>query len=520
MKIVGAIDIGSNAIRMICARLTPDRRVEIIETNRTPIRLGKDVFHTGYLSDTTLESLIHALQIYRKTLEQNECKEIRAYATSAMREADNREEAIERIERATGIRLETISGGKEAQLLQRAIRRVMDLEQGRYLLADLGGGSVEITLLVQGEIQFAESFRMGTVRLLQMFPYTPETEREFRRWTKTIMRDFTETLQTRLPCDQIDALVITGGNANALARLFDRTLVGSGTYERNVCYLPRDTFHLLKKLVKHSSLEERVEKYEMSPDRADVIVPAMMVFDGLLRFSGSNTLAIPMVGLRDGILDEMLEDTVGATVSGEYEQVLHSAFYYARRYQANVRHARTVHHLAVQLFDGTQALHQLNQRDRLLLEVAAILHDIGRFIRPSSHHKHSMYIIQNIELVGVTNTELRLISLIARYHSGSPPAAKHSDYARLPSADQQRVSTLSSLLRVADALDREHRDRVHSLVVHHDPQRVLLLLNGDSDLLLAHWAVNNKKALFEEQFARRLEIERQPTLTPEVSFPS
>ena len=508
MKIVGAIDIGSNAIRLLCARLTPDRRIELIDSNRTPLRLGKDVFIRGSLQEETVQQLIEALRIYQRTLEQNGCEEIRAYATSAMREADNAEEVIAQVEEATGIQLETIAGGKEAQLLQRAVNGVMNLEHGRFLLADLGGGSVEITLIENGEIQFAESFRMGTVRLLQMFPYAPDLEKEFRRWAKTYIRDFIESLRTRLQCETVDTLILTGGNASAVARLYERSGLGGGELINGVCFLSRETFAQIKKTIKNTTYEERLLKHEMATDRADVIVPAILIFSALMRFSGSPRLAIPQVGLRDGILDEMLEETVGDPRGGEYEQVIHSAYYYARRYSANLRHARTVHHLAVQLFDGTRSLHGLLQRDRVLLEVAAILHDIGRFIRPSSHHKHSQYLIQNIELVGVTNSELKLISQIARYHTGSYPTEKHSDFAKLSTANRERIKKLSAILRIADALDREHKDRVESLLVHSEPGRVLLLLSGDHDQLLAQWAVNNKKAIFEEYFQCKLEIQQ------------
>ena len=220
MKIIGAIDIGSNAIRMICARLTPDRRIELVESVRTPLRLGLDVFKFGYLQEVTINNLVESIEIFERTLSQNNCEEIRAYGTSALREADNADEVILRIERATGIKVEAISGGKEAELLQRAVNRVVPLQAGSFLMADLGGGSVEITLVKNGEIEFAESFRMGTVRLLQMFPYTPERELEFRTWAKSYIRDFISTLGSRLNFQQIDSLILTGGNANAMANLF------------------------------------------------------------------------------------------------------------------------------------------------------------------------------------------------------------------------------------------------------------------------------------------------------------
>ena len=205
---------------MICARLTPDRKIELVESFRTPLRLGLDVFKFGYLQEVTINNLVESKDIFKRTLSQNKCEEIRAYGTSALREADNSDEVILRIERVTGIKVEAISGGKEAELLQRAVNWVVPLQSGNFLMADLRGGSVEITLVKSREIEFAKSFRMGTVRLLQMFQYTPQREQEFRNWAKSYIRDFISTLGSRLNFQQIDSLILAGGNANAMANLF------------------------------------------------------------------------------------------------------------------------------------------------------------------------------------------------------------------------------------------------------------------------------------------------------------
>jgi exopolyphosphatase/guanosine-5'-triphosphate,3'-diphosphate pyrophosphatase len=349
---------------------------------------------------------------------------------------------------------------------------------------------------------------MGTVRLLQMFPYTPEREQEFRTWAKSYIRDFIATLASRLNFQQIDSLILTGGNANAMTSLYEKSKLTGGTISQGAFFLNSNCLLSLKKMLKNSTFEERIEQFGMSSDRADVIIPASLMFSALLKFSRSKTVVFPMVGLRDGILNEILEENLGDPAGSEYEQIIHSAFYNARRYSANIRHAKVVHQLAVQIYDGIKELHGLFQRERLLLEVAAILHDIGRFIRPSSHHKHSQYLIQNIELVGLTNSELKLISLIARYHAGSAPSENHTDFQKLSPKNKTIVRNLAAILRVADALDREHKERVHSVMVRLESSRVLLIPSGDHDQLLANWAVNNKKSLFEEQFQRQLELQK------------
>lgn len=512
MKVVGAIDVGSNAIRMSCAYLTEDRRLEYIDSVRTPVRLGKDVFKNRYISKETEQEMVEAFEIYCRILEQNQCQEIRAYATSAFRESKNQEAVAQRIFKATGIQLEQISGGKEARLLQHAVQRVINLEKGSYMMADLGGGSVEISIIADGEICFAESFRLGTVRLLQMFPYSPDKEEEFLNWGTSFVEEFLQFLKSRIKEFKVEHLILTGGNAKALTTLGKKFSCAKSEFKKSLTSLHKADFKQIKQELESRTLQQRIEELGLAQDRADVILPASIVFERILGFTGCKMLLIPDVGLREGILGEMLTTHYPNPQGTEYQQVLHSAYFYAKKYEANLKHSQTVCKLCVQMFDATARLHNYGLNERLLLEVAAILHDIGRFIRPSNHHKHSMYLIQNMELVGVTNYELKLISLIARFHNRSVPSEKHEEYAKLSKKAQKMVNCLVGILKVADALDRDHQSSVHSVTMHYDEKQILLVMDSQEDLLLTRWSLENKKDLFEEVFERALEVGSQADL--------
>lgn len=509
MKVVGAIDVGSNAIRMSCARLTEDRRIEYIDSVRTSIRLGQDVFKSGFISEKIQKDLISAFDIYHQILKQNECEDICAYATSAFRESKNHEDVAQLIYKETGIELEKISGGKEARLLQSAVQRFIDLEKGSYMMADLGGGSVEISIIVDGRIQFAESFRLGTVRLLQMFPYEPENEKSFAKWLKSFVQEFLKFLKPVIKKHNIEHLILTGGNAKAIGQLAKQLNCEKSEFKRSLSIIHKEDFQQIRRELFDRTLEERMEELELAVDRADVILPATCVFDQLMKLSQCKVLMIPDVGLREGILREMLESYLPAPQASGYQQIIQSAYYYAKKYKANLQHAQTVCKLSIQIFDAMARLHQYTLKERILLEVAAILHDIGRFIRPSNHHKHSMYLIQNMELVGMTNSELKLVSLIARFHSRSLPSDKNVDYAKLSKKDQKLVNCLTAILKIADALDREHESLINSVTLHYDDQRILLTLDNHQELQLTQWALESKKLLFEETFGKPLEITSQ-----------
>ena len=510
MRVVGAIDIGSNAVRMSCVALTEDQRIEPIESARTPIRLGQEVFHQGFVSENTLQQLLEAFKIYARIFQQNRCEEIRAYATSALREAKNQDAVIERLQQNTGIEPTIISGVKEGDLLKRAIQTVIDLNCGSHMLVDLGGGSVEISVLKKGEVVFAESFRMGTVRLLQIFPYDPLKEKEFILWVKSYIRDFFQNLESRLKKHPLAKFVVTGGNATTIAQLGKRFGASKSKLSSGVSYLHKNDFKIIQKELLKRNLQARIAELQLPPDRADVILPALYVFKHLLRISQCSGLTIPDVGLREGILQEILEVEFPTKALTEYQQLIQSAFYYTQRYRVNLSHAKTVRKLSAQIFEGTFALHQYGQQERVYLEIAAILHDIGRFISPANHHKHSMYLIQNIELVGLTHAEQRLISLICRYHHRGLPSLKHTDYGALSEEKQKLVNSLAGILRIADALDRDHQASVRAITVHYDAEKVILFLETNHDLLLTQWALGKKKNLFEQCFGRTLEIEYHP----------
>ncbi|MGK5092173.1 Ppx/GppA phosphatase family protein [Deltaproteobacteria bacterium TL4] len=509
MKVLGAIDIGSNAIRMSCVGLTEDGRLEPIEETRTPIRLGAEVFSQGFLSEENILKLIEILKVYSRIFEQNQCEQVRAYATSALREASNQEEVIFRIHQETGIELEVISGGKEAELLERAVRSLIDMNEGSFMIADLGGGSIEISIIENGSIEFAESFRLGTVRLLQMFPYSPDQEREFISWVKSYIREFFQYLGDNLKKHSVRRMIITGGNATSIAQLGKKFAGKNSSFAKSLSYVHKKDFQLIRKKLSKRTLTQRIQELELLPDRADVILPAIYVFKALLDLSQCEGLSIPDVGLKEGILDEILEEHYPRKHISEYQQILYSAYCYVKKYQANPQHSRKVHKLCMGIFSGASPLHHYGQRERIILELAAILHDVGRFIRPSNHHQHSMYLIQHSELVGITNTERKIVSLVARYHTGGNPSENQMKAAGLSQAQQQLVKCLASILRVADALDRDHRSAIQSLFTHFDEHQFTLFIDTTDDLLLTNWALEKKKDLFEQVFQKKLLINRE-----------
>ena len=497
---VAAIDVGSNAMRLVIANVSRTGEVVPIASPREAVRLGRDAFTAGMLGEETVEKAIAAFGRFKDAIVKNGVRHVRAVATSALREAHNRDVFVDRVANETGIDVQIIGGEEEARLVSVAVSRAVDLRGRLAMLIDIGGGSVEVTLLDNGEIFATQSFRMGTVRLLERFGQGAVDEQVFHQQVREYVELSSKWLQDELGDRKVDLCVGTGGNCEALADL--AIPLGGSRFQ-----VPAECLDTLVTSLLSATFEERMQRFGLRPDRADVIVPAALVLQPLLRRSGADRLSIPRVGLKDGLLAEMVSDLFEQKPDMHRDQVLASALQFGRRYQFDELHGSTVRRLATELFDKTHDHHRMGEEDRMLLEVAALLHDVGQFVNNSGHHKHAQYLIMSSRLVGLSEVQRGIIGNVARYHRKSDPTVRHEPYRLLQPRERVRVKKLAAILRLADALDAEHAGKVTELRVDFKRPRLHLRIRGEGDLLLEKWAVGRKAPLFEEVFGVEVTIE-------------
>jgi exopolyphosphatase/guanosine-5'-triphosphate,3'-diphosphate pyrophosphatase len=257
------------------------------------------------------------------------------------------------------------------------------------------------------------------------------------------------------------------------------------------------------------SNSERREQYQLRPDRADTIVPATAIFLRLAKRLELSSILAPGVGLAAGILEEIVDKFFHVWDAGaEAERILEACLRIGRRFHFDEAHARYVARFATQLFDDLLTVHAFGERDRLLLRAAAMLHDIGDYIHYSGHHKHSQYLIQHADIMGITPEERSIVAAIARYHRKGPPAATHPGYRELSKEARGKVRGLSGILRIADALDREHKQKIESARAAMDRAagRVTLFLRGADDRELEEWADRSKASLWRDEYDMDIEI--------------
>jgi exopolyphosphatase/guanosine-5'-triphosphate,3'-diphosphate pyrophosphatase len=499
---VAAVDVGSNAIRFLAGEFRALGEYEVLEEERVAVRLGHDVFLSGKLTPEAMNAAVEAIKRFRGRMDALGIEHYRAVATSATRESRNGAEMVARVRREAGIELETITGQEEARLVNLAIVNRVPMGDDKWITVDVGGGSVEVSLVDASGILWSESHVMGSVRLLEELSTAGDEPGRFQR----LLREYAATLQIPIIAQHWNprGTIATGGNAETLAKL-----AGANPGRGRVAAVPLQTLRGLMEMLSKLSYRQRVDQLGLREDRADVILPAGMIYERVASLAGADELLVPAVGLKDGVLLDLAEDVAShqAHEDRKDRQAVAGAMAIGRRYMFDEAHALQVVRLAGSLFDQLGKVHGLGPDERRMLLAAGVLHDIGTFVGYKKHHKHSLYLIANSEVPEFTPREIDIIANVARYHRKGVPAEHHVTFTALPEEDRQRVVKLASLLRIADALDREHLQAVRAVTARVTRGKKLKLeVEADGDLLLERWALRRKSDLFTSTFGLEVDL--------------
>lgn len=290
IKKYGAIDIGSNAVRLLVANVivsdTQEPKFKKSALVRVPIRLGADAFVGGDISKENIQRMVNAMKAFKLLMNVHGVERYKACATSAMREAKNGKEVVDTINLETGIQVDIIGGKEEAAIISST--DLEDLISGHktYLYVDVGGGSTEFTIFSKGEIIASKSFKMGTVRLLKNDKSTNKAVfLEVEKWIKQNTKNLKKI-----------SLIGSGGNINKLFKMSGRTEGKPISY----IYLSAQ-YQFLKQM----TYEQRISELSLNPDRADVIIPATKIYLSAMKWSGARKIYVPKIGLADGIIKSL-----------------------------------------------------------------------------------------------------------------------------------------------------------------------------------------------------------------------
>ena len=499
-RLAAVIDIGAISIRMEIAEIGANGELRTIEQLRRGCHLGKDTFTKNRIQQSTIQECVEILQGFQRVMEEygvTQPEQIRAVATSSVREAENRDTFLDRIYIGTRINVHAIDEAEESRLTYMAAQDVVEsepgLKDGNVLVVDVGGGSTEILLVQKGQVAFSDSYRLGSLRMREML----ESQRAPSERVRTILgqhiQRMVEQISRNVSVSSLTAMVAMSGDSRFVAAHLDPNWAAA-----RAARIDYKTFMGFVDKILPLSAERIASKYHLSFQEAETVGPALLVYVHLARVFKTECIIIPKSSLRDGLLKEM---TLAGFWTGPFaRQVIHGALALGEKYRIDEKHSRQVADLCVKLFRELQPVHQLDKRHELLIEVAALLHEVGGFINSRSHHKHSMYLILNSDLFGLTHSDMMLIALVARYHRRALPNPTHPEYTSLDRDGRIAVSKMAAILRVADAMDRNHRQQIHDFSLARESGQFVITVHHVEDLTIERMALKEKGALFEDLY--------------------
>lgn len=500
---IAAIDVGSNSIRLSIAEYDRNRGLRILDEVKDQPRLASGIASTGALDPEAMDAAVAALKRMREIADRRGVTRIRAVATSAVREAENGRLFAKRVRRETGLTLEVIDGDAEATLSYRSVAHHFSLAGTRTLIADIGGGSLELIGVVNGLVEMTDSLPLGAVRLTEAWldgarPATRAVS-DLRRWVRKRLKRVVSGRDWNAA-----AVIGSGGTFTNLGRMirarrgFD---IGDAVHGETVA--TGEIEQLLEWLTTKTSAE-RAAIPGLNPQRADIILAGLAVTAELLDLTGSPSLTVSAYGLREGILLDMVGDDRALTVDP-----LRAMREFVDRCQGDRRHVEQVRILALTMFDRLQDALGADSSERALLEAASLLHDVGQVVSYRQHHKHSYQLIIHADRLSLNARDRLLVALISRYHRKKGPSKKHADFARLSEADRAIVKRLSGILRIADGLDRGHAAVVDQLTTRLTHDQLFIRVTPKrlgADLALEVWGASRKADVLEDVLDRKVRI--------------
>jgi exopolyphosphatase/guanosine-5'-triphosphate,3'-diphosphate pyrophosphatase len=503
MPTFAAVDIGSNSVRLKIAKVAHGR-LQTLHEDREVTRLGGGVFANGVLDPEAMALTTRVLKRFHRAIQDHAADRIRVVATAALRDARNSRAFLDWVRSATGWRAEVITGLEEGRLIHLGILSNARISRQHALLIDLGGGSCELTISVAGHIADMVSLPIGAVRLTQTFMHHDPPRRNELEQMRGLVRREIARIQKRIRDAKIQTTIATSGTPAALSGLYNAKLDESRPHT-----VPYEGIRTILKVLATRNLDERRALPGIGPRRAEIIIAGAMVFSELMDMCALRSFRYLPLGLRDGLLAQMLADySKTSAIKERIASERHDALLrLVRHYEADLAFAQRIRDFAMQLFQRLKTVHRLPAEYSAWLEAAAMLHEIGAFINRSGRRRHTHYIIANSELFGYTPAQRRVIAAIARYVGNSLPSQGDSVLQMVSRSDQSQVPKAVALLRLARALDQSRRGAVREFKVHvqQDGPATLQLVPASSDgLELELWAIEQERSYFNAVFGRDL----------------
>lgn len=500
IDLVAAIDVGSHAMRMKIGELRSNGEFRELESFVKIAALGHDTFTYGKVSFETVDKACSILKAFKNTMTDYDVDIYKAVATSAIREASNNDYIIDQIKLKTGLDIEVIGNSEEQYLTHKAVKSKLQdyqeiISEGAVIVV-IGAGSIQITTYKNGELTSSQNVKMGALRTKEILS---SLEDETLKYHKILDEYITANL------DGLDffAKDITYKHFIAVSGEIDiikQIIVMEDGLDELRESIPKKRFNKLLKALYNKSTEDIQKEYNIQKDRAGIILPSMMLFEKFLEITTSDEVITPNTILTDGIIRNIYEDINKLNKKGKTNQdIITNAKVIASKFYYHEAHCNVVEKYSIVLFDKLTKLHGLG-KERILLRIAAILHDCGKYISLDMHQRHSYGIIRSLEVYGLSKEQMELIANIARYHSFEIPSMKDNGFRLLSEKNRVLVAKLVAIIRLADAIDRSHQQKIEIQSVKLKNKELIIKATSNKNTKLEEWTFKKKSEFFQEVF--------------------
>lgn len=504
---VAVIDIGATSLRMQISEIHLDGTIRKLESFTQAISIGKDSFINGRIDSNTIEDCVHVLRIYRLKLNEYgifDNRQLRVIATSAVKEAQNRLAFADRIYVATGFEVEPLDEAELHRITFVGALPLIESDPETFaeptVICEVSGGTTEVLFFKSKEVLFSQSYRQGSLRIQKILEALSGPIISSRNVMESQLARIIGQIKREARKQDLKNMIAIGGDIR-----FATSQISSQSHENGLAEIKLSELTQLTDKILADSTERLVAKYHLSLPEAETLGPALMAYEMIARSLRLERIFVADFNLRDGIVQEMAQG--GQWSYSVEQQTISSAIQIGDKFKFDRKHAVHVSELASSIFDQMAELHQLDQRYKVILVMASILHEIGLFVSTRSYHKHSLYLIRNSEFFGISAKDVELCALVARYHRRATPQPSHEGYSKLQRKERVSVTKLSAILRIAKALDASRNQRIKEITCKLQANRLSIGIEAVVDITLERVEMQKAGQLFSDIFGASVNLE-------------
>ncbi|MDA3846053.1 MAG: HD domain-containing protein [Vallitaleaceae bacterium] len=500
-QLIAAIDVGSHAIRMKIGEIKSDGTFKELENFRKLISMGHDTFTTGQVCFETVDLVCEMLAVFKQIMNDYGVKVYKALATSAIREASNRDYIVDQIKLKTGLELRVLSNSEEQYLTHKAVKYGLKkyntiINEGAVIVV-VGAGSIQVTTYKDGHLTSSQNVKMGALRVKEVLAEIELSSLKYQ----DILNEYIDANMSGLDFFSKDVIykhfIAVSGETSMLQQI----IAIEDNVKENIERISKGRFKKLFITLSDMTMDEIQKAYNVKYGRASIIIPSMMLFSKFLEQAKTKEIIIPSTSLVNGIIYDMYEQLYNLDVQNEVSgDIITNAKVIAVKFGIDVGHAYAVDAYCTSIFDRTKEIHGLADKERLLLRLAAILHDCGRFINFENHHMHGFYLIKSLEIFGLSENDMEIISHVAKYHSFLLPSSQDEEFMKLPEHNRVVIAKLVAILRISDALDRGHKQKIEIISVKLKNKELIIKGQTKEYVNLEEWSFRKKSQFFQTVF--------------------